>query len=73
MASSALTAPHHKADSGHSGHWPGAAWERGQTDAQSTVVELVGGLASDDFNLLWREVRRLIRSGFVAISEEMRQ
>jgi hypothetical protein len=50
-----------------------AAWERGQADAQSTVVGLVGKLASDNFNLLRREVRRLIRSGVVAIGQEAKR
>src|SRR5262245_60634642 len=40
---------------------------RGQADAQSTVVGQVGSLASDDFNLMRREVSRRIRSEVVAI------
>ena len=45
----------------------------GSSGAQSTVDGLVGNAASDDLNLLRWEVRRIIRSEVVAISEETRR
>jgi hypothetical protein len=65
MASGTLTAPHHTADSGHVGTGqarPGNGVNRMRNRRSSDCI------ASDDFDLLRREVRRLIRFEVVAIS-----
>ena len=49
------------------------AWNGVKRMRNRPVVGLVGNLASDDFNLLRREMSRFIRSEVVAISEETRR
>ena len=67
--SGALTAPHLQRTSGHSG--PARRdLGTGQVEAQSTVVGLVGNLASDDYDLPAAGGEAAHRSEVIAISEE---